>query len=73
MLLHLYEFISANCTSEDVFPCYSKGEEVLKYYGLYEDYDIITYNIVYLFLLILLYCSVGYFGILRKRSTYEHN
>ncbi|XP_018565617.1 protein scarlet [Anoplophora glabripennis] len=61
------EFL-ANCTTGDVLPCYSSSEEVLRRYGLYEEYDVVTYNNLYLSFLTLLYCSVGYFGILRKRA-----
>ncbi|KAJ8974285.1 hypothetical protein NQ317_013174 [Molorchus minor] len=60
----------ANCTGEES-PCYESGDAVLKDYGFFKEYDIVTYDMIYMFVLILVYLYLGYLGLLRKRALYE--
>ncbi|XP_050313550.1 protein scarlet-like [Anthonomus grandis grandis] len=47
------------------------GTEVLAHYGLNSEYTKVLNNYLYLIILILVYCYIGYIGILRKRALYH--
>ncbi|XP_019753645.1 protein scarlet [Dendroctonus ponderosae] len=59
------------CTNVRDIACFHNGTEVLRNYGFTPSYDKVYSNLIYLMILICVYCYIGYIGILRKRALYH--
>ncbi|XP_060515809.1 protein brown-like [Cylas formicarius] len=59
-----------NCTAAEELPCFENGAQILENYDFASSSEEIQTNLIYLLILIAVYCYIGYIGIIRKRALY---
>lgn len=67
----MYAPISVNCAEDEITNCYKNGKEVLQSYGLAGAYNVINVNIICLHIMLVIFCLVGFAGILRKKIFFS--
>ncbi|XP_030748429.1 protein scarlet-like [Sitophilus oryzae] len=60
-----------NCSEIDTTTCFENGTDVLGNYDFGQTYERVSNNLIFLIILIIAYCYIGYIGILRKRALYH--
>lgn len=58
-----------NCTNTEI-PCYESGEDVLNDYAVDYGEQAVLYDILFTSLATIIYCFIGYLGIIRKRALF---